>query len=188
MFSGEERGKAFGMYGAILGFASAFGLVLGGVLTEADLFGWGWRTVFFVNVPVAMVSLVAASRAVPETYDPEAGRPDLLGGALLAVALVAIAYPLLEGRSAGWPAWVWLMLGAGVVLLSVLALIEERRQHARLAPLLRTRLFRMPAFSAGLVVQLAFSVTVQLLVSITRFGLVGGESWRCGPCRGGGDL
>ena len=65
IFSGEERGKAFGLYGAILGFASALGLVLGGVLTEADLFGWGWRTVFFVNVPVALVSLVATSRVCP---------------------------------------------------------------------------------------------------------------------------
>jgi MFS family permease len=49
MFSGEERGKAFGLYGAILGFASALGLILGGALTQADLFGWGWRTVFLVT-------------------------------------------------------------------------------------------------------------------------------------------
>lgn len=52
IFSGEVRGKAFGMYGAMLGFASALGLVLGGALTDADLFGWGWRAVFFVNVPI----------------------------------------------------------------------------------------------------------------------------------------
>ncbi|HEY6771156.1 MAG TPA: MFS transporter, partial [Solirubrobacterales bacterium] len=65
IFDGEERGKAFGVYGAVLGFASAIGLVLGGVLTEADLFGWGWRTVFFVNVPVALASLIAALRLVP---------------------------------------------------------------------------------------------------------------------------
>ena len=54
IFSREERGKAFGIYGAMLGFASAVGLVLGGVLTEANLFGWSWRSVFFVNVPVAV--------------------------------------------------------------------------------------------------------------------------------------
>jgi len=52
IFTHAERGKAFGMYGAILGFASALGLVLGGVLTDANLFGWSWRSVFFVNVPV----------------------------------------------------------------------------------------------------------------------------------------
>src|SRR5215218_4373685 len=90
IFDREERGKVFGIYGAVLGFASAIGLVLGGVLTDADLFGWGWRTVFLVNVPVALISLVAAIRVVPETSNPEAGRPDLLGAGLLAASIVAI--------------------------------------------------------------------------------------------------
>jgi MFS family permease len=161
MFSGEERGKAFGMYGAILGFASALGLVLGGALTDADLFGWGWRTVFFVNVPIALVSVVAAIRVVPETHDPEAGRPDVVGAGLLAAAIAAIAYPLLEGRSLGWPAWSWLVLAAGLAGLVTLGVLEERRRHTRIAPLLRTPLLRIPAFSAGLVVQFAFSAGLQ---------------------------
>jgi EmrB/QacA subfamily drug resistance transporter len=161
IFRGEERGKAFGLYGAILGFASALGLVLGGVLTEADLFGWGWRTVFLVNVPIALVSLVAAARAVPETYDREARRPDLRGAGLLAAAIVAIAYPLLEGRSLGWPAWTWLMFAAGVAGLAALGAIEPRRAQTRIAPVLRTRLLRVPAFSVGLAVQLAFSAGLQ---------------------------
>jgi EmrB/QacA subfamily drug resistance transporter len=161
IFDSEERGKAFGLYGAVLGFASAIGLVLGGVLTDADLFGWGWRAVFFINVPIALVSLVAASRIVPETSDPEAGRPDLLGAGVLAAAVVAVAYPLLEGRSAGWPAWIWLMLAGGLAGLVVLGVVEERRQHERVAPLLRARLLRIPAFSAGLIVQLAFSAGLQ---------------------------
>jgi len=158
MFSGEERGKAFGMYGAILGFASALGLVLGGALTDADLFGWGWRTVFFANVPIALVSVVAAIRLVPETHDPEAGRPDVVGAGLLAAA---IAYPLLEGRSLGWPAWSWLVLAAGLAGLVTLGVLEERRRHTRIAPLLRTPLLRIPAFSAGLVVQFGFSAGLQ---------------------------
>jgi EmrB/QacA subfamily drug resistance transporter len=161
IFGGEERGKAFGIYGAILGFSSALGLVLGGALTDADIFGWSWRAVFFINVPVALVSLVAAIRVVPETHDAQAGRPDLVGAGILAASIVAIAYPLLEGRSLGWPAWLWALLGAGLSGLVALALVEERRQHARVAPLLRTGLLRIPAFSAGLVVQLAFAAGLQ---------------------------
>ena len=161
IFDGEERGKAFGIYGAVLGFASAIGLVLGGVLTEADLFGWGWRTVFFVNIPVALVSLIAALRVVPESSDPKAGRPDLLGAGLLAASIVAIAYPLLEGRGLGWPLWIWAMLAAGVAGLLVLGLVAERRPRDGVAPLLRTRVLRIPAFSAGLLVQLAFSAGLQ---------------------------
>jgi MFS family permease len=183
MFSGEERGKAFGIYGAVLGFASALGLILGGALTDADLFGWGWRTIFLINIPVAAISLVAALRFVPETNDPDAGRPDIAGAALLAGAIVAIAYPLLEGHSLGWPAWAWGVLAAGVAGLVALGAVEGRRQritcgrsaaspatgetlcvspqHTRVAPLLRPRLFGIPAFSAGLVVQLAFSAGLQ---------------------------
>jgi EmrB/QacA subfamily drug resistance transporter len=161
IFDPEERGKAFGAYGATLGFASAIGLVLGGALTEADLFGWGWRTVFFVNVPVALISLVATIRVVPESGDPQAGRPDLAGAGLLAGAIVAIAYPLLEGRSLGWPAWTWAMLAGGLGALVVLGLITERRPRAGVAPLLRIRLFKVPAFSAGLLVQAAFSAGLQ---------------------------
>jgi EmrB/QacA subfamily drug resistance transporter len=161
IFDSEERGKVFGVYGAVLGFAAAIGLVLGGVLTEADLFGWGWRTVFFVNVPVAVVSLIATIQVVPESSDPEAGRPDLFGAGVLAAAIVAIAYPLLEGRDLGWPAWTWVMVASGVGALVALGTLIERRPRAGVAPLLRTRLLRAPAFSAGLLVQAAFSAGLQ---------------------------
>jgi MFS family permease len=161
MFTGDERGKAFGLYGAILGFASAFGLILGGVLTEADVFGWSWRSVFLVNLPIALVSFVAAARVVPETRQPSARRPDLLGAVLLVGALVAITYPLLEGRSQGWPAWIWVLFGVGLAALVALGMVEERREHSRVAPLLRTELLRLPAFSAGLVVQICFAAGLQ---------------------------
>ncbi|HEY1675208.1 MAG TPA: MFS transporter [Streptosporangiaceae bacterium] len=161
MFSGRERGQAFGIYGAVLGFASAVGLLLGGVLTSANLFGWGWRSVFFVNIPIALASLAGSARLMPENRERSAGRVDFAGAILLTGALVAIAYPLLEGRSLGWPAWCWVMLGAGIVGLGLLGLIEARRQHTRIAPLLRTPLFRIPAFTIGLLVQLAFGVGIQ---------------------------
>jgi EmrB/QacA subfamily drug resistance transporter len=161
MFVADERGKAFGMYGAILGFASALGLILGGALTDADLFGWGWRTVFLINIPIAAVSLAAALRVVPETRDPQAGRPDVRGALLLAAAIVAIAYPLLEGRSLGWPVWTWALLAGGLAGLAALAVVEDHRRCGDVAPLLRPRLLRIPAFSAGLAVQLAFSAGLQ---------------------------
>jgi EmrB/QacA subfamily drug resistance transporter len=164
MFAARERGQAFGLYGAMLGFASAIGLVLGGVLTEASLFGWSWRSVFFVNVPVALIALVAGLTFIPETRDRTAWRPDLPGGALLAGSLAAIVYPLLEGRQLGWPTWVWLVLAAGVAGLVALGLLEAKRHSRRTqrtAPLLRTELFRVPAFAAGLGIQLAFSAGMQ---------------------------
>jgi len=161
IFSGAERGKAFGIYGAVLGFASAVGLVLGGALTEADLFGWGWRTVFYVNVPVAAFALIAGARFVPETRDPAARRPNLPGAVLLAGSLVAIVYPLLEGRQLGWPAWVWPLIAVGLAGLATLGLLEARKSARPTAPLLRANLFRIPAFAAGLGIQLAFFAGMQ---------------------------
>jgi EmrB/QacA subfamily drug resistance transporter len=170
VFAGAERGKAFGVYGAMLGLASAVGLLLGGVLTDANLFGWSWRSVFFVNVPVAAGALIAGVRLVPETRDPGARRPDVPGAILLAGSLIAIVYPLLEGRQYGWPAWTWAVLAAGLAGLGLLGTIEARRagraerakgRNDTPAPLLRAGLFRVPAFAAGLGVQLAFSAGLQ---------------------------
>jgi EmrB/QacA subfamily drug resistance transporter len=180
IFAAGERGKAFGIYGAMLGFASAVGLVLGGVLTEANLFGWSWRSVFFVNVPVAACALIAGLRLVPETKDPGARRPNLPAAALLAGSLVAIVYPLLEGRQLGWPAWVWLLLGAGVAGLVTLGALEQRRngrQGRRAAPLLRPGLFRIPAFAAGLGVQLAFAAGMQGFFLAFALWLQAGEQF-----------
>jgi MFS family permease len=161
MFSGRERGQAFGIYGAVLGLASAVGLLLGGVLTTANLFGWGWRSVFFVNIPIALASLVGSAGLMPENRERSVGRIDLAGAILLTGSLVAITYPLLEGPSLGWPAWCWVLLAAGIAGLGLLGLVEARHQHTRLAPLLRTRLFRIPAFTTGMLVQLAFAAGIQ---------------------------
>ena len=107
---------------------------------------------------------IAGLRFVPETRDPGARRPDVPGAVLLAGSLVAIVYPLLEGRQLGWPAWVWVLLAGGVAGLGGLGLLEARRAGRRAdgpAPLLKVGLFRVPAFAAGLGVQMAFSAGLQ---------------------------
>ncbi len=183
MFTGKERGAAFGMYGAILGFASAIGLILGGVLTEANLFGWGWRTVFLVNIPITIGSFVAAVLVVPETRARSSRRPDLVGAAVLTLALVAIVYPILEGRRLGWPAWGWGMVGCGVLALVALATAEAHLPRRRVAPLLRPQLLRRPAFTAGLIVQLAFSVGMQGFALVFALWLQTGQHYS--PLRAG---
>jgi EmrB/QacA subfamily drug resistance transporter len=183
IFSGQERGRAFAMYGAMLGFASAIGLVLGGVLTDADLFGWSWRSVFFVNVPAALIALILGGWLVPETRDPAAGRPNVPGAVALAAGLVAIVYPLLEGRQLGWPAWTWLVMAAGVAAVAGLAVTEahSRATHGSRpvavprAPLLQPGLFRIPAFAAGLGVQIAFAAGMQGFLLAFALWLQAGE-------------
>jgi EmrB/QacA subfamily drug resistance transporter len=184
--SATERGQAFALYGAMLGFASAIGLVLGGVLTDANLFGWSWRAVFFVNVPVAAGALITGLRFIPETRAPAARRPNYAGAVLLAASMVAIVYPLLEGRQLGWPGWVWAVLAAGVAGVALLALTEERRPRlgdAGAAPLMRARLLRIPAFAAGLGVQAAFAAGLQGFFLVFALWLQIGE--RFSPLKAG---
>jgi predicted MFS family arabinose efflux permease len=136
-----------------------------------------------VNVRVALVTLAAGARLIPETRDRGARRPDLLGAAGLAASLVAIVYPLLEGRQLGWPAWVWAVLAAGVAGLVLLAVAEERRRRPRVAPLVRAGLLRIPAFSAGLGVQIAFSAGMQAYFLAFALWLQAGQHFS--PLRAG---
>ncbi|MEU9474965.1 MFS transporter [Streptomyces sp. NPDC048191] len=177
LFQGRERGAAFGMYGAVAGFASAVGLLLGGVLTDADLFGWGWRSVFLVNVPVAVVTFVGGLLLVPATRERSAGRPDVLGSLVLAGGLVAIVLPLVQGRENGWPLWGWVCLGAGVVAVAGLGAYEARRHRPGTVPLLPARAFRLPAFSVGVLVQLLFSVGMQGFFLVFAVWLQSGERY-----------
>ncbi|MFI1680166.1 MFS transporter [Streptomyces sp. NPDC020607] len=177
LFQGKERGAAFGMYGAVAGFASAAGLLLGGVLTDADLFGWGWRSVFLVNLPVAAATLAAALVLVPATRERSAGRPDVVGSLVLAGSLVAVVLPLVQGRANGWPLWGWLCLAAGVLGLVGLAVAEGGRRSRTTVPLLPARAFRLPAFSVGVVVQLLFSVGMQGFFLVFAIWLQGGEGY-----------
>ena len=177
LFHGKERGAAFGMYGAVAGFASAVGLLVGGLLTDADLFGLGWRSVFLVNVPIAIATLVAGLLLVPSTKERSAGRPDVLGSVVLAGGLVAIALPLVQGRENGWPLWGWLCLAAGVCAVVGLAVFEARRRRAGTTPLLPGRAFRSPAFSVGVVVQLVCSVGMQGFFLVFIVWLQGGQGY-----------
>ena len=110
--SGSRRARALSMYGATAGLSMVAGQILGGVLVAADIAGTGWRAVFLVNVPVAVIGLVLAVRTVPETRSERPAPVDVPGTVLLALSLITLMVPLTEGRAAGWPLWTWLMLGA----------------------------------------------------------------------------
>src|SRR3954469_14439247 len=100
-FPPQERAKAFGLFGTVIGTSSFSGNVLGGVLVSANIFDLSWRPIFLVNLPVGLLTIFAAVRFVKESRSPKARRLDLGGVALLTVALCLLLYPLIQGREAG---------------------------------------------------------------------------------------
>src|SRR3954470_22770296 len=109
LFADEARGRAFAIYGIVLGLAGAAGFALGGVLVTLDLAGLGWRTVFFVNVPFGLVILVAALRIMPTMRHRAGTKLDVAGAGLLFVGLLCLIGPLLFGRDLRWAPWLWLV-------------------------------------------------------------------------------
>ena len=151
-YTGPDRLRALSIYGTVLGLAAVGGQLIGGALVEAA----GWRSIFLINVPVGVVALALTPQLVPESRADRGSRLDLIGTALITLALVGIVLPLVEGRQHGWPLWTWLCLAAAPVTLALFA-AQQRALHARGgAPLLDPSLFRDRGFSAGLLTQLAF--------------------------------
>ncbi|KUM80287.1 MFS transporter [Streptomyces sp. ISL-22] len=156
--SGARRARAMGLYGATAGLSMVAGQILGGVLVAADVAGTGWRSVFLVNVPVVLVGLFLAARAVPETRSQHPEPVDGPGTVLLAVSLLTLLAPLTEGRAAGWPLWTWLSLAAFPFVAGAFYAVERRADRRGRTPLVPPSLFRLPSLRRGLVLIVPFSI------------------------------
>jgi MFS family permease len=154
--TGDERARAMGFYGANAGISMVIGQVLGGALVAADVAGLGWRTIFLVNVPIGIVTLVLAGRTVPESRSANPLGVDGRGTVLLGATLLALLVPLTEGRALGWPAWSVGMLAAVPVLALVLAAVERQVERAGRVPLLPPSVLRLPSMRRGLGVAVPF--------------------------------
>ncbi|MFD1538791.1 MFS transporter [Nonomuraea guangzhouensis] len=175
MFDGAARAKVFALFGVTAGVANAAGVLLGGVLTDWDLFGWGWRTVFAVNLPIAAGVLLLGAKWIPTSRERTGGRIDVAGNLILALCLVAIVLPLVEGRSNDWPLWGWICLPGGVLALAALVGYESWRRIEH--PLLPAALFQRPAFGAGLLVQLLLGAGMSGFFLVFTIWLQAGQGY-----------
>ena len=172
-----ERGRAFGVYGAIAGAGGAVGLLLGGVLTEY----LSWRWCLYVNVVLGVIAVAGAVRLLaPQPRDPDV-RIDWPGTVLVVAGLVSVVYGLSEANTAGWgaPATVAL-LAAGVVLLAVFVVVERRVQHPLLPLRIVVNRFRGGAYLAiglsaigvfGIFLFLTYYLQLSLSYSPVKSGL-----------------
>lgn len=149
-FPRHERGKAVGIFGAVTGSSAVFGLALGGVIVQWDLFGWQWRTIFLINVPVGVAALIAAAIVVRDSRAPQRPKLDVIGMLLALAAVALLVYPLTEGRHLGWPAWTFAMVAGSIVLLAVFIVFERRRIATVGSALVEFGVFRSRSFSVGM--------------------------------------
>lgn len=148
--SGQQRARALGIYGAVGGISVVIGQVLGGLLVSADLFGSGWRSVFLLNVPFALLTAVLAARFVPESRAQQAAGVDLPGTALLTAALLALFVPLMEGRAVDWPVWTWVSLASFPVFAAAFLRVERKAEREGRVPLVPLSLLEIPEMRRGL--------------------------------------
>ncbi|MGG3837518.1 MFS transporter [Paenibacillus thiaminolyticus] len=148
-FTQREKPLAFGVYGAMIGFGFASGLILGGVLVNWNLFDLGWRTVFFFNVPFGLLVLLLLPM-IPESRGEQAHGLDWAGTVLLMGGLFLIVYPLSEGQKQGWTAWTWLCLLAALPLLAAFVMVELRKRKRGAVPLVDLSIFKHRSFRAGM--------------------------------------
>jgi len=147
-FHPDDLQKAFIPFGPVMGLAAVLGPILAGVLIDADLFGSGWRTIFWINVPVGVVASYLSWAYLPRNLERDrTARLDITGALLLTVASVALIYPLVQGQEQGWPAWMFVMMGGSAVLFGLFALSERRSSH----PVIERSLFGHRQFIGGLV-------------------------------------
>ena len=155
-YSGESRGRAFGLFGAVIGVSVAVGPVLSGGLIGWLGDDWGWRASFLINVPLVLLGVWAAHRYLPDSawYRQDGGsaagrdRVDLdpVGMVLLAAGTLLIMIPFMEA-SAG--AWVWGLEAAGIGIVSAWVAWERRYRARGGAPMVDLSLLTIPSFAYG---------------------------------------
>jgi EmrB/QacA subfamily drug resistance transporter len=159
----KERAQALGIWSGIFGVATACGPVVGGILVSTV----GWRSVFWVNVPIGAAMILATRRYVPESRAPRPRRVDVPGQLLMIAFLGTLTYALIQGPDDGWSSVPILTLFAVAAAAAVAFAFVERR---RAEPLLELRFFRSAPFTGANVIAVAsFVVLAGFLFTITLY-------------------
>jgi MFS family permease len=175
MFEAHEMGKAFGVYGPVMGLSAMLGPIAAGGLISADVLGTGWRMIFLVNVPVGLAALALGARTLPAgSAGSGARRLDLPGALLAGAAMFLLVFPLAQGHSLGWPAWLFGMLAASVLVLAGFGRYQVRRQRAGRDPLVEPSVFRHRPYRAGIVFSVVFTGSLGGIVMIFNVFLQNG--------------
>ncbi|MCX5226793.1 MFS transporter [Streptomyces sp. NBC_00233] len=182
-FPAHERGKVFGMFGAIIGLGAVSGPLLGALLTQWNIAGLEWRPIFLINLPVGIAGLLLGRKFITESKAPKALRLDMVGVLLVTAALLMLIYPLTRGRELDWPLWGHLMMAGSLVVFGALVAYEKYKTKKDGSPLVELSLFKVKSFAAGIAVQLTFGVVMGIFFLVWTLYMQIGLGWS--PLRAG---
>lgn len=155
LFRGAERGKAFGAIGAVVGLGTALGPVVGGLLIAAGGDEYGWRLVFFINLPLGIAVILLARKWVPATGSAGRHRLDIAGAILLGLATFCVLFAAVEYDAVHNLALAWLLVPCAV-FLAIFIRRESLLTQRKADPLVDLRLFKQPSYTAGVVLAVVF--------------------------------
>lgn len=139
------RARAIGVWGAVAGLSMAAGPLIGGLMVDSV----GWRSIFWLNLPIGLAALVLTLRHIPESRAARPRRPDPVGQVLVMALLGSVTYGIIEAPAVGWSSP--LIVGCGVIAVASLVgllVYEPRREE----PLVDLRFFRSAPFSGATVI------------------------------------
>lgn len=173
-FPPHERGQAFSLFGLSAGLASVCGPILGGLLISANLFGMSWQPIFLVNIPIGIAAVIAGWFLIPRLPGHPSLKNDYVGIALFGLGIMAVVFPIVEGRAYGWPAWCFGMIVAGFALLVAFVLWTRRRAALGQSQLLNFDLITNRQFMFGAMVVTIFASGIPGMFMVISLLLQGG--------------
>lgn len=156
VFPPDKVGVAFGVTGPVMALSGVAGPIVSGWLVDANYFGWGWRMIFAVNVPVGLVALALGFVLLPRSLPNKELGIDMAGALLAAAGMAALIFALVQGRDFGWPWWIFVMLAAGVADLAGFVRYQYHRAATGRSTLVVPSLFGKRVFTSGLSVGVLF--------------------------------
>lgn len=168
MYKPSERAGVMGMFGMLGGLGASLGPIIGGLLIKADLFGWDWRPIFLINLPVGIFAFLAGWKYLPDGKSEHPLHIDVKGTLMIVGALSLLVFPLIEGRDLDWPVWTLIMLAASIPALMGFWAYETRKHGRDKSALIVPSLFKVKTFLSGIVLNLIVeSVMIGYFLTIT---------------------
>jgi EmrB/QacA subfamily drug resistance transporter len=166
IFPPAERIKALAGFGVTAGLGAVSGPLLGGLLTQHNLFGLDWRPIFLINVPIGIFAAAVSAVLIRESRAPRPPRLDPGGVVLITAALLLLLYPLVQGRQLGWPGWTFAAMAASAPMFALFVWYERAKQRRDGSPLVELSLFGQRSFSIGI------AIAVTFFLGVTSFSLI----------------